>query len=88
MTRIIGPVYLVKWLPIRHAAITLPPVGIFVKRKHDSERLRRHEQVHWQQYRERSVLGFYVGYLVAWVRAGFSYQNHPWEIEARKLSTE
>jgi len=73
---------LVRWLPFI-SGIALPPIGIFIQRDSDSERLRQHEIVHWYQYTERSVLGFYFGYLYYWVRAGFSYRNHPWEIEAR-----
>lgn len=77
----------VRWLPLPWiSAMTLPPAGIYVRRSRDSEGLRRHELVHWEQYRQRGLWGFYLGYLVAWVRAGFSYQRHPWEIEARRLS--
>lgn len=75
----------VRWLPLPWiAAMCLPPVGIFIREGRDSERLRRHELVHWEQYRQRSVLGYHLGYLGAWVRAGFSYRRHPWEVEARR----
>jgi hypothetical protein len=77
----------VRWLPLPWiAAMTLPPLGILIRVGKDSERLRRHELAHWRQYLDRSVVGYYVGYLAAWVRCGFSYQRHPWEIEARELA--
>ncbi len=85
MSRQMPPIRTVPWLPLPWiAAMCLPPIGIFIRAGRDSERLRRHELVHWEQYRQRSVLGYYLGYLGAWVRAGFSYQRHPWEIEARR----
>ncbi|MFA9443764.1 hypothetical protein [Egicoccus sp. AB-alg6-2] len=75
---------MVRWLPLPWiAAMCLPPVGILVRVTRDSERLRRHELAHWEQYRLRGVVGYYVGYLAAWARSGFSYARHPWEIEAR-----
>lgn len=77
-------ILMVRWLPLPWiAAMCLPPVGILVRANRDSERLRRHEFVHWEQYVRRGFVGYYLGYLVAWVRSGFSYQRHPWEIEAR-----
>ena len=75
---------LVRWLPIPFAGITLPPWGIFIKQGRDSARLRRHELVHWAQYERHGLWGFYAGYVFHWIRAGFSYANHPWEIEARQ----
>lgn len=75
---------MVRWLPLPWvAAMCLPPVGIFVRVARDSERLRRHELVHWEQYLLRGAMAYYLGYLVAWAWAGFSYAEHPWEIEAR-----
>lgn len=66
--------------------MALPPLGIFIRRGRDSERLRRHERVHWQQYQRRGLPAYYLGYVWAWIRCGFSYERHPWEIEARRLS--
>lgn len=78
---------IVRWLPLPWiAGMALPPFGVYIRRGRDSEELRRHERVHWQQYRVRGFLGYYLGYVWAWVRAGFSYQHHPWEIEARRRS--
>lgn len=77
----------VAWLPRAWIkAMTLPPFGVLVRRGADSAGLRAHELVHWDQYRQRGTVMFYLGYLAAWVRAGFSYTRHPWEIEARERS--
>jgi hypothetical protein len=79
----------VRWLPLPWiSAMTLPPIGILIRAGKDSERLRRHELVHWDQYLRRNVVTYYLGYLAAWARCGFSYRRHPWEIEARELAAE
>lgn len=80
--------YVVRWLPLPWIkGMCLPPFGIFIRRGHeDRERLVKHEQVHWDQYLQRSVLRYYLGYLYHWVRSGFSYRKHPWEVEADELS--
>lgn len=73
-----------------YRAITLPPFGIWI----DSEQVPiegdefcgvlKHESVHWEQWRRYGTLGYYVRYLVGWLRHG--YENHPMEIEARERS--
>lgn len=80
----------VKWLPMKWAiGMAVPPLGIFIRKGHENnDRIHKHELVHWEQYQDRGVLGFYIGYLYHWFRAGFSYKNHPWEIEAREKSAE
>lgn len=76
----------VPWLPLGMGALTLPPFGILFRRGRRTEGLRRHELVHWRQYLERGVVRFYLGYVWHWIRAGRSYEHHPWEQEARELS--
>jgi hypothetical protein len=80
----------VKWLPMKWAVgMALPPIGIFIKNSHkDNETIHKHELIHWEQYKERGFLRFYLEYFFLWVCAGFSYSNHPWEIEARQKSQE
>jgi hypothetical protein len=79
----------VRWLPLPWiSAMTIPPLGILIRAGRDSERLRRHELAHWKQYQQRGLLRYYVGYLLAWSRCGFSYQAHPWEIEARAAAAD
>lgn len=71
----------------RWSAITLPPVGIFIcQSDFNDEGIRRHELVHWEQYRRMSTIGFYVRYLTGWVVAGFRYTNNWMEQEARMKS--
>lgn len=77
------------WLPEEFVAITLPPFGIFVRQRVMGEQRRRvldHELIHWEQYLRHGALGYYVRYLWQWMRAGFSYERHPMEIEARERS--
>jgi hypothetical protein len=80
-------------LPInkRFAAITLPPVGIFIRpewwythRYTAHARLLRHELAHWDQYRQRGAIRYYWDYLTLAARHG--YKDHPMEIEARERS--
>lgn len=67
------------------AAITLPPWGVFVlaERLGDTGLL-AHEAVHWEQYKERGVFGFYGWYL--WNQAKYGYKDNPAEREARDKS--
>lgn len=67
----------------RYKAITLPPFGIYALPEHlDNERLQRHEQEHWEQYKRMGVFKFYALYL--WYSMRYGYWNNPMEIEARK----
>lgn len=60
----------------RWAAVTLPPFGILIcPDSLRNEPLRRHELVHWDQYKRFGTLGFYASYAYGWVRGGFSYNN-------------
>jgi hypothetical protein len=81
-------IYYVKRLPMKWAiGMAVPPFGLFIKKGHeDNEKIHRHEMVHWEQYISRGVLKFYFGYFYWWIKSGFSYKNHPWEIEARENS--
>lgn len=80
-------VYYVRYIPAGYTAITLPPFGIFI---HESQRgnktLLLHELVHWCQYLQHGLIGYYAGYLADHARYG--YDRNPWEIEARIKSGE
>ena len=68
------------------AGITLPPWGVYILAERlTDERLVRHEQVHWEQYKRMGALKFYVVYIGYSLRYG--YQNNPMEIEARAGET-
>jgi hypothetical protein len=65
------------------AAITLPPVGIFLCSKYThNQKIISHELVHWGQYHKMGTIGFYTNYITGWVKAGFKYENIPMEKEA------
>jgi len=81
------PVVLSKLSPIEIGAITLGPV-VF-SRNTIGEETRRHEAIHWEQYKECLILGFLFLYLFFWIKnlfGGFSgsgaYYNIPFEREA------
>jgi hypothetical protein len=63
----------------RGLAESLPP-GSF-------ERLVWHELFHVHQYRSVGRVRFLLGYLWKWIAGGFSYTDHPWEIEARDFES-
>lgn len=66
-----------------YRAITLPPFGIYaIPGSENNERLFRHENTHWQQYKRMGLFGFYLTYL--WYQIKYGYINNPMEIEARK----
>ncbi len=71
---------ILKWRGM--GAITLPPFGIYARPYYIlSERLQRHENAHWQQYKRMGALKFYAKYL--WLSARYGYWNNPMEVEAR-----
>jgi hypothetical protein len=81
------PVILSYISPIEINAITLGPVVI--SRDIMSEDTRRHESIHWAQYKECLIVGFLLLYAFYWIRnliSGFSgveaYHNIPFEKEA------
>ena len=66
-------------------AVTLPPFGIYIRPEFMGDlKLRRHESVHWDQYKRMGAIKFYIVYLWGMVRYG--YWAHPMEIEAREKS--
>lgn len=68
------------WLP--YHAITIPPIGIFIKEEHrNNQKIMNHEMVHWEQYLRLGLLKFYFKYLKEFLI--FGYQKMPMEIEAR-----
>lgn len=69
-------------LPFGFNAMTIPPIGIFVSRCNlDNEKLLRHELIHWKQYSERGLVGYYLGYALQALQ--FGYDKMPMEHEAR-----
>ena len=86
-----APTHVVRWLPTKRqfTAITLPPIGIFIRKSwwcdtgyQSRTRLIRHERVHWQQAQNLGVIRYYVTYLI--LAARYGYDEHPMEIAARR----
>ena len=69
------------------AAITLPPLGIFVCPKYtDNQSVKIHEHIHWNQYQQMGTLGFYGTYISGWIIGGFNYENNWMEKDAYERS--
>lgn len=68
------------------AAITMPWRTVYIAPGHDSETLRRHEQVHIDQIDRHGPVRFSVLYI--WFLIRFGYWRHPFEIEAYKSEAE
>ena len=81
------PVWLSYVSPINISAITLGP--IVISKGEMSEKTKRHETIHYQQYIDVLFVGFWPLYLFYWglnLLSGMSgseaYRNIPFEIEA------
>lgn len=73
-------------LPFNHDGMTIPPVGIFIKKdQQQNEALLKHEMVHWQQYQRMGLVPYYLNYFTDMATKG--YDAHPMELEARENET-
>lgn len=69
-------------LPGNFNAITVPPIGIFVRAdKAFNRALLEHELVHWQQYQRMGLVKYYATYLSQYL--GDGYDRMAMELEAR-----
>jgi hypothetical protein len=58
----------------RFSAITLSPLGVFVKPdKFTDITLINHERIHWQQQKEMLILPFYLWYVIEWMFKGYRH---------------
>lgn len=76
-------------LPNDMMAVTIPPFGIFLSREYKSEgdgpgTILAHEKIHWLQYKELGLFGFYYSYIPDFIRYGRI--EHPMEVDARNRS--
>ncbi len=81
------PVWLSYISPINIGAITLGP--IVISKGEMSEKTKRHETIHYQQYIDVLFVGFWPLYLFYWVRnltkglnGSVAYKYIPFELEA------
>ena len=73
-------------LPGNFNALTLPPIGIFVRRDQaQNAALLNHELVHWKQYQQMGLLRYYATYAGQYFRDG--YDKMAMELEARSNET-
>jgi hypothetical protein len=63
-------------IPGKLMASTLPPFGIFIESKYKNENsnepcsLKKHEMVHWEQYKRMGLISFHYNYLKCYVNSG------------------
>jgi hypothetical protein len=75
-------IYYVNWVLPPYRAMTIPPIGIFIKKKYKgNENILNHDLVHWKQYQRIGLLKFYFQYFKEFLTKG--YDQMPMEMEAR-----
>ena len=80
-------IYYTKRLIGNYRARTIPPFGIWILEEHRySKNLLDHELIHWRQYQQRGLFGFYSSYFSQFFRYG--YDKMPMEKEARFIEDE
>lgn len=57
----------------RITAITLAPLGIYIRKGEDSLTTCTHESIHWKQQEEMLFIFFYVAYFLEWLVKIFFY---------------
>ncbi len=78
----------IKSLPGSLMATTIPPLGIFIEEKYIDEgdgkgSILGHERIHWLQYQERGLLGFYSAYISGWLKDGRLYNELEYDARNR-----
>lgn len=75
-------------IPKDYIGITLYPFGIYFRDLSKvTEKMKRHENIHWRQQQEMYILPFYLWYIIEWFIKLFkywkkSYNNISFEREA------
>ena len=67
------PVVLSFFSPINIGAITIGPI-VFA-RAEISETTKNHESIHWQQYIETGIVGFWILYITYWLIGFVKYRD-------------
>jgi hypothetical protein len=79
-------IYYVDYLPNKFRGMCIPPIGIFILKKHKgNKKIILHDLIHWKQYKKLGGLQFYLNYLIQYALVG--YDKMPMEMEARKHET-
>ena len=80
-------IFYVNKLPFGFNGFILPPFGIFIKKEFkDSEDLRLHELVHWNQFQRDGLLPFLFNYIK--FQNAYGYDGNPYELEARYTESD
>lgn len=71
-------------------AVTVPPLGIYIEKKYIDEgdgvgSILAHERIHWLQYQERGLWGFYGTYLNGWLKHGRLYNELEYDARNRSM---
>ncbi len=75
-------IYYVSWVMPPYRAMTIPPFGIFIKKRYKGDqKILNHDMVHWKKYRRMGLFMFYFRYFKQFLIYG--YDKMPMEIEAR-----
>ena len=76
-------IYYVDNLPGKFRGMCIPPIGIFILKKHrGNKKILEHDIIHWKQYKKLGFFDFYLKYLIQYIFIG--YDKMPMEMEARK----
>ncbi len=80
-------IYYVRWTLPPYRAMTIPPFGIFIKKRYrKNDKILNHEMIHWKQYQRMGLLKFYYQYFREFLVIG--YDKMPMEMEARYEENE
>lgn len=64
-------------------AMTIPPFGIFVKKKYKgNSQILEHDKIHWKQYKRMGLFMYCFRYIIQLIVIG--YDTMPMEMEARQ----
>jgi hypothetical protein len=76
-------IYYVSWVIPPFRAMTVPPFGIFVKKKFKGDKqILNHDLIHWKQYKRMGLFMYYFRYFMQLLLIG--YDTMPMEMEARQ----
>jgi len=76
-------IFYVKYLFSPYRAMTIPPIGIFIKKEYKGNKsILKHDLIHWHQYKKYGFILFYFRYFMQLLLIG--YDLMPMEIEARQ----
>ena len=79
-------IYYVKRLIYPFRAMTVPPLGIFIKEDwKDDKQVKTHSDLHWKQYLRMGFFLYYVRYLLQLLIIG--YDTMPMEMECRRFDS-